>query len=591
MTAHAAQYKAIPGYPFRSMFAYARAYWRGYVVGGALGVAFITIDLTMPVVIRNVIRLFEQGTMTPGVLTFYFLLLLGVALAAGIGRYYQRLLMITASRRCEFDIRNDYFRHVQRLGRNFFRRTKTGDIMARAVNDVEYVRSFLGPGLMGSVDMVRVPLSIGLMLYFSPGLTLVMAIPMPVVSAMVYGFITYIHRQSTVVQDQFAKVTSRAQENLAGARVVKAYAAAPREQLQFRRESEIYMRQSMKLGLVANFAWNSVGAIVGLTVLLVLWRGGLLVIEGRLLLGDLIGFMVCVIMLAWPLAQFGWVMTLYQRGAAGMKRISEVLAETPEIRDGAHTRHELPPIEGAITFEAVRFGFDGRNVLHDFDLEVSQGKTLALVGPTGCGKSSVVSLLTREYDPIEGRVLIDGVDAREIPVAQLRGAVACVPQDTFLFSDTIRANLLLGRGDAAQADVEQACRVAQINETIESLPQGYDTLLGERGVNLSGGQKQRLALARAILRNPRILILDDALSSVDTHTEERILAGLGEVAAKRTSILISHRVSTVQHAGEIVVVDEGRIVERGTHADLLARGGIYAAMYARQQLESQLEDA
>jgi ATP-binding cassette subfamily B protein len=590
VTVYQPEHKASLGHPVRSIFAYARPYAWDYLRGAILGAAFLLIDLAMPVVIRTVITAFQQDVMTPRLLGFYFIVLLGIASGTGVGRYYQRLLMIKASRKCEYDLRNDYFRHVQRLGQGFFHRNKTGDIMARAVNDLEYVRMFLGPGLMGSVDMIRVPLSLAVMTYFSAKLTLITIIPMPLVSVMVYAFITYIHRQSGVVQDQFARVTSRVQENLAGARVVKAYAAASREERDFRKECEAYMRQSMGLALVTNFAWVSVGTVVGLTILLVLWRGGLLVINGQLPLGDLVGFMVCVMMLAWPLAQFGWVMTLYQRGAVGMKRISEILAEEPAIRDDADTRYDLPPVKGAVTFERVRFGFESRPVLHDINLSVPQGKTVAIVGPTGSGKSSIVSLLTREYDPAEGRVFIDGVDARRIPVAKLREAIGYVPQDTFLFSDTIRANVTLGRPDAAQTEIDYACRAAQLHETIEGLEQGYDTLLGERGVNLSGGQKQRLAIARAILRDPKILVLDDALSSVDTHTEERILNGLKEVTTQRTSVIISHRVSTVRHADEIVVVDDGRIVERGTHADLLALGGAYAAMHARQQLEAQLEE-
>jgi len=442
---------------------------------------------------------------------------------------------------------------------------------------------------MGSADMVRLPLSLALMIHFSGWLTLIACLPMPLISLLVYSMIMYMHRQSKVVQEQFSKVTSRVQENLAGARVVKAHAAAHREQRDFRHESTKYMHESMKLALVMNFAWVAIAASVGLTILLVLWRGGLMVIGDRLPLADLVGFLVCVLMLAWPLAEFGWVLSLYQRGAAGMNRISEIFAEAPAIRDDEDTRHDLPPIQGAVAFDRVHFAYDGREVLHDIHFEIPAGRTVAIVGPTGGGKSSIVSLLTREYDPTAGRVTIDGIDARRIPVAQLRNAVGFVPQDLFLFSDTIRTNVTLGRPDAPDDAIDYACDVAQFRDTAAALEQGYDTLLGERGVNLSGGQKQRLTIARAIIRNPKILIMDDALSSVDTHTEEQILNALKEVTATRTSIIISHRVSTVQHADEILVITDGRITERGAHEHLLARGGVYADMYARQQLEDELE--
>jgi len=586
---YVSEHKAIPDHPFRTILAYNRPYWWDYLRGALLAVVFGLVGLAMPLVIRAVVSRLEDGTMSTSSLLLYFSLLLAIAAATGIGRYYQRSLMIGASRKCEYDLRNDYFRHVQRLSQDFFRRKKTGDIMARAVNDLNYVRMFIGPGVMGSADMVRVPLSLALMVYFSAKLTLIACLPMPLVSLMVYAFVAYMHQQSRVVQEQFSKVTARVQENLAGARVVKAYGAAEREQRDFRKWSARYMRESMKLAVVMNFAWVSIGAVVGLAILLVLWRGGLMVINGHLLLGDLMGFLVCVIMLAWPLAQFGWVLTLYQRGAVSMNRISEVFAEVPSIRDDDRTRHDIPPIEGAIAFEHVYFGYGDRTVLNDVNFEIHAGQTVAIVGPTGGGKSSLASLLTREYDPVSGRVLVDGVDARQIPVAVLRDAIGHVPQDTFLFSDTVRANVTMGRPDATQEESDYACDVAQFRETVAGLDQGYDTLLGERGVNLSGGEKQRLAIARAIIRDPKILILDDALSSVDTDTEERILKRLEEVTTARTSILISHRVSTVQHADAIFVIEDGRLVERGTHRELLALGGVYAKMYARQQLEDELE--
>jgi ATP-binding cassette subfamily B protein len=339
-----------------------------------------------------------------------------------------------------------------------------------------------------------------------------------------------------------------------------------------------------------NFAHPLIGTMVGLTVLLVIWRGGVMVIDGALALGDFMGFIVCLMMLIWPLVEFGWVLTLYQRGAVSMNRISEVFAEIPSIRDGERTRRDIQAIAGSVVFDHVSFAYEDRKVLDDVSFEIPAGRTAAIVGPTGGGKSTIVSLIARTHDPTSGCVLIDGVDAREIPIAVLRRAIGYVPQDTFLFSDTIRANLTFGRPGAPGEVLDYACEVAQFSETAAGLEKGYETLLGERGVNLSGGQKQRLAIARAIVCDPRILVLDDALSSVDTHTEERILDGLRDVTAARTSILISHRVSTVRHADEILVIQDGRIVERGGHAALLAQGGVYAQMHARQQLEDELEE-
>lgn len=596
------------GRPFRALIHYNLPYKWHYLGGAALALAFTSVELGVPLVIRRVVGLFETDRMTPLLLWLLVGGLLLIAVAAGVSRYCQRMLMIGASRRFEYDLRNELFAHVQTLGQDYFRRTKTGDIMARATNDLNYVRSFIGPGVMGTVDLVRVPFTLAVMLYLGSTLTLYGLAPLPVLSLVVYAFVMYMHRQSKRVQDQFSVVSSRAQENLAGARVVKAYGVSDREYRDFEKESRSYMRESLKLAYAQALVWPVIELMLSLVILTVTWKGGSMVIHGAKVtrpvwtgaglsfaqtpftLADFSGFTICLVMLAFPLTQFGWVMTLYQRGAVGMGRILDVLGESPSIADGPETRHDITAVRGAVQFDRVSFRYGEADILHEVSFDIAAGETAAIVGPTGSGKSSIVSLLTREYDPTTGAVLIDGVDARCIPLRVLRGAIGYVPQDTFLFSDTIRENVAFGVPDADDARILEACEIAQLTETIAELPDGLDTLLGERGVNLSGGQKQRLAIARALVRDPAILILDDALSSVDTRTEERILEHLRAFMAERTSILISHRVSTVRHADQILVVDEGRIVERGRHGDLIARGGLYEAMHRRQLLEDRLEE-
>ena len=591
MTVAVVQHKVIPGHPFRTILRYNRPYWKAYLAGSLLAVVFVAVELALPLIIRAVVAAFEAKTMTVGLLGVYFGALLAISIGAGFARYWERTLIIQASRKCEYALRNDFFGHLQTLAQDFFHRTQTGDIMARAVNDLNYVRMFIGPGIMGTVDMLRVPFTLGLMIYLSWRLTLVSLAPLPLVSLLVYLFVTYMHRQSQRVQEQFSVVTSRVQENLAGARVVKAYGIAERELAAFNEESRKYLGENLRLAAVMSFAHPLIGSVMASMVLLVLWRGGCMVIDGALALEDLTGFIVCLLILIWPLAQFGWILTLYQRGAVGMNRMAEIFGEVPTVRDDARTREDARVTAGAIRFENVDFAYDRQEVLHGVDFEIRAGQTVALVGPTGSGKSTIVSLLSRACDPTSGRILVDGVDLREIPLRALRGAIACVPQDTFLFSDTIRENLTFGRPDATQPEIDRACDVAQFAETVDALPERCEALLGERGVNLSGGEKQRLTIARAVLCDPRILILDDALSSVDTETEERILRGLREVMRARTSLIISHRVSTVRHADVILVVDDGRIVEQGAHDALIRRGGLYAGMYTRQLLEQKLEEA
>jgi ATP-binding cassette, subfamily B, multidrug efflux pump len=576
--------------PIVRLWAFVRPYLRAFALGLAAILASTAIALAGPWVLKHAIDDLSAGA-SASALRRYAVLLVAIAAAAGGARFLVRRVIIGASRDIEYDLRNAVVSHLSRLPPRFFQVHRTGDLMSRATSDLNAVRMLLGPAVMYATSTGLTFLSaLVLMASLNLRLTLVALIPLPLVTLAVRYFGRAIHDRFEAIQAQLADVSAVTQEALAGVRVVRAYRQEPFEIERFRQANREYVERNRGLVRLQGLFYPSMSLLLGMSALTVLWLGSRDVVAGRMSVGELVAFNAYLMMLAWPMIAFGWVTNLLQRGLASWGRLLAVLNAYPEINDDHVVHFDVEPrdLAGSIELRQLTFAYEDRPVLREVSVHIAAGSTVAIVGATGSGKSTLLALLVRLADPPPGTVFIDGYDVRHLPLRTVRGSIGMAPQEPFLFSDTIANNVRFGRPEATLDEVREAAAVARLDKDVERFPAGYDTMVGERGITLSGGQKQRTALARAVLVAPRILVLDDALSAVDTATEQEILDRLREVMRTRTSIAVAHRISTVRQADRILVLDDGRIVEDGRHDDLIAREGLYAALHRKQLLEDEL---
>ncbi len=578
----------------RPLFPYMRRYWSGLVWGGIAAVFSNAIWILFPQVIQRAIDDIQHGV-TREKIFFYAGLLVAISAAKGVFLFLTRWIIIGVSREIEFDLRNDLFRHLEAQQASYYQQHRTGDIMARMTNDLNAVRMLLGPAIMYSANTLL--FSIGALFFLlrmSPRLTLCALVPLPLASILVQAMGRKIHDRFERIQAMYSEISAKAQENFSGARLVRAFAQEEAQIASFEEANRENIRRGLRLAQLMGMLWPTLEFVLGLAMVIVLMVGGHEVLSHRITPGQFVAYNTYMLMLTWPIIALGWVVNLFERGTASVTRIAELLSEEPTIdnRDADPSLDALP-IEGEIEFRDLTFAYQDSEdrpveVLHHLNLKIPAGSSLAIVGPTGSGKSTLVNLVPRLYDAPAGSVLIDGRPIRSYSLERLRSAIGFVPQETFLFSESIRENIAFGVPGATEEQIGRAAEAAHIRKEFEEFPRGFETLVGERGLTLSGGQKQRAAIARALLREPRILILDDALSSVDTYTEEQILDELRRIMRDRTTIFISHRISTVRHADQIAVLVEGRIVELGTHEQLLGSNGYYASLFQKQLLEEEL---
>ncbi len=573
----------------KTLLPYMRRHWPSLLLGAVMVIATALLALAQPYLLGQAIDELTNKAPQDEVVQLA-IWIAGLALLGSIGEFFSRYTLNAVSRKVEYELRNDFFTHLQKMHQGWFQTMHTGDIMARATNDMSAVRMALGPGLSNGVRTVMMfVFAAVLMISINLKLALVLIFFMPLVSVAFVIIGRRMHTHFESVQAQFSNLSTYSQENFAGIRVVKAYAQEEYEIEHFAEESSDYRRRSLKYQIFNQLMWPMMAFVLGLAGVAILFVGGNEVISGNLTLGQFVQFNGYLLLLAWPMIALGWVVSLYQQGAASMGRIREMMGQRTKIADSKETL-PIESIQGDIRFDHVSLSYDGgkHKVLDDISFHAPKGTTLAIVGATGAGKTSIVNLIARVYEAQSGKVLVDDVDVRRIPLAVLRRNIGYVPQDTFLFSTSLEENVAFGVDELDPERVEQAVTVARLSNDLDQFPEGIKTVIGERGVTLSGGQKQRTALSRAVMRDPAILVLDDSLSSIDTQTQSEILAGLRTVLKDRTSIIISQRISTVKEADQIIVIDDGKIIERGTHSELVAQRGSYASMYRRELLSHEL---
>ncbi len=562
----------------------------------ALGILFIIVSnsaqVFVPLIIRDSIDSLKQ-VINYDMLIRNALLIFGAALVGGFFRFAIRQTIIVVSREIEFDLRQDFWTYIQKLPLRFFQNNSTGDLMAHATNDVSAVRMYVGPAVMYSIDTaIRFVIIMTIFISVSPMLTLYALLPLPLLSYFVYKLSKKIHERFTKIQEKFSDLTTKAQENFSGIRVIKSYVREQYEIDNFTTVSRDYLERNMdKIRIQAMFM-PILFLITGISFIIVISVGGTMVINGALTIGDITAYTIYLGMLIWPMIAIGWVLNLMQQASASMKRLQKIMKEDLEITDSKETSYAINSVSGKIEFKNVSFKYKKNlpNVLSGLNFTIEKGQTVAIIGQTGVGKTSLINLIPRLYDTTEGQILIDGNDIKSVPLKVLRQNIGLVSQETFLFSDTLYNNILYGTQNGNKEIVEKVAKISRLDKDVEGFPKGYDTILGERGITLSGGQKQRSCLARALAIDPKILILDDSFSAVDTNTEEEILSNLKEFMKDRTSIIISHRISTVKDADKIYVLDNNVIAEEGTHEELVNKEGIYADLHYKQLLEEELKE-